>query len=151
MSKIVIFFYTVAFRLMKLQIPFLPNIINKIFVRILFGCYVGLGAKIGKGTVLGYGGLGIVIHHRAIIGKNVIINTGVTIGGSSKKLDVPTIGDNCIISSGAKIIGPVKIGNNCIIGANAVVIDNIPDNCVAVGVPAKIIKTDINILDYRDL
>ncbi|HHD80170.1 MAG TPA: serine acetyltransferase [Campylobacterales bacterium] len=61
------------------------------------------------------------------------------------------MGDNCIISSGAKIIGPVKIGNNCIIGANAVVIDNIPDNCVAVGVPAKIIKTDINILDYRDL
>ncbi len=150
MSKMVVFFYKIAFFLMQIHIPLLPDILNKIFVRILFGCYIGLGAKIGKGTVLGYGGLGVVIHHRSIIGKNVIIHPGVAIGGTSKKYEVPIIGDNCIISSGAKVIGPINIGNNCIIGANAVVLTNIPDNCIVVGIPAKIIKRDINIFDYRD-
>ncbi len=150
MSKIVLLFYRIAFYLMQIHIPLLPDIFNKIFVRILFGCYIGLGAKIGKGTVLGYGGLGVVIHHRSTIGKNVIINTGVTLGGTSKKYEVPTIGDNCIISTGAKIIGSVNIGNNCIVGANAVVLTDIPDNCVVVGIPAKIIKRNINIFDYRD-
>jgi serine O-acetyltransferase len=150
MSKIVVVFYKIAYYLMTMRIPLLPHIFNILFVRILFGCYVGLGAKIGKNTVLGYGGIGIVIHGRSIIGNNVIIHSGVSLAGTSKKYGVPTIGDNCIISTGAKIIGPVSIGNNCIIGANAVVLTDIPDNCVAVGVPAKIIKRDINILDYRD-
>jgi len=150
MSKIVVLFYRVAYLLKYFNIPFLPNIFNKIFVRILFGCHIGLGAKIGKGTVLGYGGIGIVIHHRSIIGKNVIIHSGVSLAGTSKKHGIRTIGDNCIISTGAKIIGPVNIGRNCVIGANAVVLTDIPDNCVAVGIPAKIIKRDINIFDYRD-
>ncbi len=150
MSKVVLFFYKIAFFLMQKKIPLLPNIFNKLFVRILFGCYIGLGARIGKGTRIGYGGIGVVIHHRAIIGNNVIIHTGVTIGGTTKHYKVPIIGDNSIIASGAKIIGPISIGNNCIIGANAVVLESIPDNCVAVGVPAKIIKRNINIFHYRD-
>lgn len=150
MSKSVVLVYRIAFFLMQMHIPLLPDIFNKIFVRLLFGCYIGLGAKIGKGTVLGYGGLGVVIHHRTIIGKNVIIHPGVSIGGTSNKYEVPTIGDNCIISSGAKVIGPINIGNNCIVGANAVVLTDIPDNCIVVGVPAKIIKRNINISDYKD-
>lgn len=151
MSKIVLLIYRVAYFLYKIGIPFVPNLINKIFIRILFGCQIGLGAKIGKNVNLGYGGLGIVIHKRAVIGNNVRISTGVTIGGTSKKYGVPIIGDNTIIGTGAKILGPIKIGKNCVIGANAVVLTDIPDNCVAVGVPARIVKRNIDITKYSDL
>ncbi len=107
-----------------------------------------MGAKIGKGSSVGLAGLGVAIHKRAVIGDNTVIGQGVTIGGRSKHYDVPIIGDNCHIGPGAKILGPIKIGNNSLVGPNAVVIDDIPDNCIAVGIPAKIIKTDINIKDY---
>jgi serine O-acetyltransferase len=148
MSKIVLLIYRIVYFLYHNRIPIIPNIINKFFIRIIFGCQIGTGAKLGKNVILGYGGLGIVIHNRSIIGDNVNIGTGVTIGGTSGKKEVPIIGNHTIISSGAKIIGPIKIGNNCIIGANAVVISDIEDNCVAVGIPAKIIKRNINIKDY---
>jgi len=148
MTKIVLFLYLIVYKMYKFNIPILPELINKIFIRLLFGCQIGTGAKLGRNVILAYGGLGIVIHHRSIIGNNVNIGSGVTIGGTSGKFQVPSIGNNTIISSGAKIIGPVKIGNNCIIGANAVVLSDIEDNCVAVGIPAKIIKRNINIKDY---
>lgn len=151
MGKIVLKIYNLVLYLDKLGIPLLPNLINKIFIRLLFGFQIGIGAKIGKNVNFGYGGLGVVIHHRCIVGDNVEIGTGVTLGGTSKKKEVPIIGENTMLSTGSKIIGSVKIGKNCVIGANAVVVNDIPDNCVAVGIPAKIIKTNINILDYRDI
>ena len=151
MSKIVVSIYRIAYFLYELRIPFIPDLINKIFIRILFSCQIGLGAKIGKKVNFGYGGLGIVIHKRAIIGNNVRIGTNVTIGGTSRKYGVPIIGDNTIIGSGAKILGPIKIGKNCVIGANTVVINDIPNNCLAVGVPAKVIKRNIDISNYRDV
>ena len=149
MSLIVLNIYKLCFLLQMYGIPILPAIINKIFIRLLFGCQIGNGAQIGRGVALGYGGLGIVIHKRAIIGNNVSIGTCVTIGGTTKKHRVPIIGNNCIIGSGAKILGPIKIGDNVVVGANAVVIDDVPDNSVVVGVPAKVIKQHINIRDYR--
>jgi len=147
-SKIVLYFYRLAFYLYSLGIPIIPQIINSIFVRLLFSCQIGLGAKIGKGVDLGYGGLGCVIHSRAILGDNVRVGTNVTIGGTSKKTGVPVIGDNCILSSGCKVIGPVIIEKNCVIGANAVVISDVPPNSLCVGIPAKIIKNNISPLDY---
>ena len=149
MSDIVLFIHRIVFILDRCKIIFVPNILNKLFIRILFSCQIGVGTKFGKGVILGYGGLGVVIHERAVIGNRVVINPGVSIGGTTKKYEVPIIGDNTILSSGAKIIGPISIGENCVIGANAVVLNNIPDNCVAVGVPARIIKTGINIEKYR--
>ena len=149
MSRIALLIYKLIFILNKSGIPFIPNLLNKLFLRLLFSCQIGVGARIGKNCTLGYGGLGIVIHNKSIIGNNVNIGPGVTIGGTSKEQEVPIIGDNTILSSGSKIIGSIKIGHNCVIGANAVVLKDIPDNCVAVGVPAKIIKTNINIQDYR--
>lgn len=151
MSKIVLIIHRIIFNLNQFGIPLLPSLLNKIFVRLIFGCQLGVGTKIGKNVDLGYGGLGIVIHENAIIGNNVNIGTCVTIGGTNKIKEVPVIGDNSIISSGAKILGPIKIGKNCVIGANAVVLNDIEDNCVAVGVPAKIIKKNINIADYRTI
>lgn len=149
MSKLVLFIYNLVYKLNSFKIPILPELINKVIIRLVFGCQIGTGAKLGEKVILGYGGLGIVIHKRSIIGNNVNIGTNVTIGGTSGKFRVPEIGDNTIISSGAKIIGEIKVGSNCVIGANAVVIKDIPDNCLAVGIPAKIIKTNINIDDYR--
>jgi len=151
MSRIVLMIHRIVYNLNTLGIPLLPSVINKLFIRILFGCQLGVGTKIGNKVSLGYGGLAIVIHGSSIIGDNVSVGTCVTIGGTTKKYGVPTIGDNTIISTGAKILGPIKIGKNCVIGANAVVLDDVPDNCVAVGVPARIIKNNINIADYRNL
>lgn len=79
-----------------------------------------------------------------IIGNNFTVHQGVTLGRAfgGKKAGCPTIGDNVICFPGAKIIGKVYVGNNVIIGANAVVTNDIPDNCVVVGVPAKIVSKD---------
>ena len=148
MSKLVLIIYNFGLILHRKKIPILPTFI-KFFIRIVFGAHIGMGCKIGKNSALGYGGIGVVIHNRAIIGKNVLIGQNVTIGGTSKKYGVPIIGDNTQLAPGSAILGPVKVGKDCIIGANAVVMRDIPDNSVAVGVPAKVIKSNININDYR--
>lgn len=86
----------------------------------------------------------IVIAQSVHIGKNASIHQGVTIGRvfNGKYSGVPTIGDNVVIFSGAKILGNIKIGDNAVIGANAVVTKDVPANVVVAGVPAKIISTD---------
>lgn len=140
--------YKISNSLYKINIPLIPKII-KIFIRIVFGAVIPYKAEIGKGTILGYQGLAVVIHERAKVGENCVISQGVTIGGTSKKYEVPIIGNNVYIGAGAKIIGPIIIGDNVVIGANSVVINNIPNNCVIAGIPAKIIKTDINIKNYK--
>ncbi|MCH9814375.1 MAG: serine acetyltransferase [Epsilonproteobacteria bacterium] len=148
MSKLVLLIYNFGLFLHHKKIPLLPTLI-KYLIRLVFGPHIGMGAQIGKGSTLGYGGIGIVIHDRAVIGNNVSIGQNVTIGGTSKKYEVPVIGDNCELAAGAVIVGPIKIGKNCVIGANAVVVKDIPDNSVAAGVPARVIKSDIDINDYR--
>lgn len=89
-----------------------------------------------------------MIHARAVIGKNCVIGSCVTIGGRSRHYEVPVIGDNVQISTGSKILGPVHIGDNVVIGANSVVLKDIPSNCVVVGAPARIIKENIDIKSY---
>ena len=148
MSKIVLIIYRFALLLYNFKIPVLPKLIQ-ILIRTVFGCQIGIGAKIGKGSLLGYGGLGIVIHHRSNIGNNVLIAQNVTIGGTSKKYDVPIIGNNCLIGPGAKILGAIHIGNNCVIGANSVLIMDIPDNTLVGGIPARILKSNIDISQYK--
>ena len=74
------------------------------------------------------------------IGSHCTVRHGVTVGNRKNLHDVPIIGDNVDIGAGAKVLGDIVIGNNVSIGANAVVLKNIPDDCVAVGVPAKIVK-----------
>lgn len=69
-----------------------------------------------------------------------MIGTNVTIGGRSGHYEVPSIGNHVEICTGSKVLGPIHIGDNTVIGANAVVINNVPDNAVVAGVPAKIIK-----------
>lgn len=103
-----------------------------------FGTDLNQGAVFESEPILPHGLNGIIVYYRAHIGKNVKIYQQVLIGFGNG--GAPTIGDNCVIYSGARIIGGVKIGNNCIIGTNSVVTHDVPDNSVVAGVPAKIIK-----------
>lgn len=129
------------------KVPLLPKIISHL-IRFIFAAWIPWSAKIGKGTILGYGGLGIVIHNRAVIGKYCHIDQNVTIGGTSKKKEVPVIGDFVYIGAGAKVLGPVKVGNNAVIGANAVVVKDVPEGCLVAGIPAHILKSGISKRDY---
>lgn len=147
MSKIVYLLYKISRWLYLAHIPLLPGLI-KGFIRITFACNLPYTVQIGEGTTLGYGGLGVVIHPRCVIGENCLIAQQVTLGGTSHKYEVPIVGDNVLIGAGAKVLGAIKIGNDVVIGANAVVLNDIPDNCMVAGVPAKIIKENINIKDY---
>jgi serine O-acetyltransferase len=133
------YLYKISNQLYKWRIPILPYII-KLIIFLLFNSSIPYQCKIGKGSRFGYGGIGVVIHKRAKIGANCSIGTGITIGGKSPHYEVPIIGNNVYISTGSKILGPIKIGDNVIIGANAVVINNVPDNVIVAGVPAKIIR-----------
>ncbi len=142
-----IHFHRVANFLYRHRIPVVPKLIYYLQY-LLFNCSVPASTTIGGGTKFGYGGIAVVVHGRAIIGENCVIGTCVTIGGRSKHKSVPIIGNNVHISSCAKVLGPITIGDNVIIGAGAVVINDVPSNCVVAGVPAKIIKSNINIADY---
>ncbi|WP_293729478.1 hypothetical protein [uncultured Phascolarctobacterium sp.] len=106
----------------------------------LYNSFIPYSCLIGAGTTFGYKGMGVVIHSRAVIGKNCKIAQQVTIGGRSGIYEVPVIGDNVYLGAGCKVLGNVIIGNNVVVGANAVVIRSVPDNAVVAGVPAKIVK-----------
>ncbi|QKJ68161.1 serine acetyltransferase [Deefgea piscis] len=131
--------YRLANFLSRNNIPVLPKLIYY-FNRVVFSVVLPASTQIGKNVILGYQGLGIVIHPRVIIGDGVVIGTNVTIGGRSKIYAVPIIGNDTVIGSGAKILGPIKVGHHVDIGANAVVINDVPDYAVVVGVPAKVIR-----------
>lgn len=135
------FFYRISHKLFNWKIPLIPSLI-KLFCFLIYNSSIPFQCKIGKGTKFAYGGIGVVLHKRTVIGNNCVIGTNVTIGGKSGHYEVPTIGDNVYIATGAKILGPIKIGNNVTIGANAVVINEVPDNVIVAGVPAKIIKKE---------
>lgn len=129
------------------NVPILPKLISYM-IRLIFSAWIPYSAQIGKKTVFGYGGLGVVIHGRSIIGAHCHIDQNVTIGGTSKKQGVPILGNFVYVGAGAKIIGPVQIGNNVVIGANAVVLKDVPDGCLVVGVPGRVIKTGVLKSDY---
>lgn len=129
------------------KVPLLPKLIWKLNY-LLFNSSVPCSVILGGGSKFAYGGIGVVIHARSVIGKNCVIGQNVTIGGKSGWYEVPVIGDNVEISAGVRILGPVRIGNNVIIGANAVVVKDVPDNCIVAGIPAKIIRENISLQDF---
>ncbi|MBQ4834142.1 serine acetyltransferase [Pseudoalteromonas sp. MMG010] len=139
--------YRIGSYFYRKNIPFLPKCINAL-IRFVHNSAVFSESQIGNNVTFAYGGIGVVIHKRCVIGDGCTIGSNVTIGGKSHSIGVPMIGKGCFISTGAKILGDIKIGNNCVIGANAVVITSVPNNCVVAGMPAKIIKQNINPKDY---
>ena len=105
------------------------------------GIEIHPGAKIGRRCYIDHG-TGVVIGETAEIGDDVLMYHGVTLGGlkNARVKRHPTVGNNVLIGAGAILLGNITIGNFCKIGANSVVLDDVPDDCTAVGAPAKIIK-----------
>ncbi|MGE7634494.1 triple tyrosine motif-containing protein [Bacillus paramycoides] len=112
----------------------------KKYILFTYNSVIPYTAEIGRGTRLGYGGIGVVIHSQAKIGENCVIGQNVTIGSKGSK---SIIGNNVYIAPGSKCIGG-EIGDNVIVGANSVVTKDIPNNCVVAGVPAKVLSDDIS-------
>ena len=107
------------------------------------GIEIHPGATIGKGFFIDHG-TGVIIGETAIIGDNVTLYQGVTLGGTGKETGKrhPTLEDNVMVSAGAKIIGSFTVGENSKIGAGSVVLEEVPPNCTVVGVPGRIVKRD---------
>lgn len=105
------------------------------------GIEIHPGAVIGKGFFIDHGS-GVIIGETAVIGNNVTLYQGVTLGGTGKETGKrhPTLKDNVMVSAGAKIIGSFTIGENSKIGAGSVVLEEVPPNCTVVGVPGRIVK-----------
>lgn len=109
-----------------------------IFFSIITGIHIPRGCRIGPGLrIYHYGG--IVLNPDTVIGSHCTLRHGVTVGNRKNDHDVPVIGNNVDIGAGAKLLGAISIGNNVHIGANTVVLKDVPDNSVAVGVSARII------------
>ncbi|MBE5922227.1 MAG: serine O-acetyltransferase [Lachnospiraceae bacterium] len=116
------------------------------------GIEIHPGATIGKGLFIDHGH-GVVIGETAILGDNVTLYQGVTLGGTGKENGKrhPTLGDNVMVSAGAKVLGSFTIGENSKIGAGSVVLSEVPPNCTVVGVPGRIVKMDNVKIPRNDL
>ncbi len=105
------------------------------------GIEIHPGAQIGKGLFIDHGA-GVIIGETTIIGDNCTLYQGVTLGGTGKEQGKrhPTLGNNVMVSAGAKVLGSFTIGDNCKIGAGSVVLEEVPPNCTVVGIPGRIVK-----------
>ena len=123
-----------------IKLNFIAKIISYIS-RMITGIEIHPAAKIGKNLFIDHG-MGVVIGETSIIGNNVLIYHGVTLGGTSLKKGKrhPTINDDAIIGAGAKILGPIIIGKQSRVGANAVVTRNVESFTTVMGIPARVIK-----------
>ncbi len=129
--------YSIKFRPLRMFFSFLYKVLYK-FVQILTGIELPCEVLLGKNFVIDHFG-GVIVSGYARFGDNCRIRNGVVVG--LKNVDspcAPVICDNVDIGSGAKVLGDIKIGSNVVIGANAVVLQDVPDNALAVGVPAVI-------------
>lgn len=149
--------HRIAHRLQKRGFKLLARLVSQ-FSRFLTGIEIHPGAIIGQGLFIDHG-MGVVIGETCEIGDNVTLYQGVTLGGTGKEKGKrhPTIGNNVVVSSGAKVLGSINIGNNVKIGAGSVVLRDVPDNCTVVGVPGKVVvregrkigDTDLNQIDLH--
>lgn len=134
-----IILHRLAHRLFNSGFPLLARVISQIS-RLFTGIEIHPGAKIGEGFFIDHG-MGVVIGETTEVGDNVTLYQGVTLGGTGKEQGKrhPTIGNNVVVSTGAKVLGSIKVGNNVKIGAGSVVLNSVPDNCTVVGVPGRIV------------
>ncbi|MFI3200385.1 MAG: serine O-acetyltransferase EpsC [Eubacteriales bacterium] len=133
-------YYRFAHKLYGRRYYFLARWISQKCVR-KTGIEIHPGAKIGKGFFIDHGN-GVIIGETAIIGNNVTLYQGVTLGGTGKEQGKrhPTIEDNVMISAGAKVLGSFTIGENSKIGAGSVVLEAVPPNSTVVGVPGRVVR-----------
>lgn len=146
-----ILLYRISHFFWKLGMPFIPRYLSEISRR-LTGIEIHPGAVIGNEFFIDHGG-GVVIGETSIIGNNVTIYQGVVLGGvlMDPVKRHPTLGNNIVVGTGAKLLGPIIIGDNVRIGANSVVVIDVPPNSVVVGVPGKIISRKGEKIERIDL
>jgi len=134
--------HRIAHYFYKMRLFFFARLVSQIS-RQMTGIEIHPGAQIGRGFFIDHG-MGVVIGETTIIGDNVLLYQGVTLGGTGleKGKRHPTIGNNVVIGAGAKILGNITIGDNSYVGANAVVIKDVPPNSTVVGVPGRVTKQD---------
>lgn len=137
-----LYHYRIANFFYKIKVEFLARLISQ-YSRFVTGIEIHPGAKIGRGLFIDHG-MGVVIGETSIIGDNVTLYQGVTLGGTGKQKTKrhPTLGNNVVVGAGAKILGDIIIGDNSYIGANAVVVKDVPVNSTIVGVPGRVTKQD---------
>lgn len=143
--------YRLAHKLWLKKKYFLARWISQRGVR-KTGIEIHPGATIGKGLFIDHGS-GVIIGETAVIGNNVTLYQGVTLGGTGKEKGKrhPTLEDNVMVSAGAKILGSFTIGANSKIGAGAVVLKEVPPNCTVVGVPGKIVRKNKEVIPRQNM
>jgi len=138
--------YRIGNRLHNLGVPG-AAFVFKALIRLICNCAIDPRTSIGTESFFAYGGIAVVVHKDAIIGKKVTISQSVTIGGGASKPGVPTIGDNVYIGAGSIILGGVTIGDGAVVGAGAVVLSDVGNNEVWAGVPARKVSEHQPILE----
>jgi serine O-acetyltransferase len=134
-------FYRLAHPLYWLGVPFVPRLLSQIG-RFLTGIEIHPGAVIGWGLFIDHG-MGVVIGETAIVGCDVLLFHGVTLGGVDARPGRrhPLLGDSVVVGAGAKILGAITIGSGAKVGAQSVVLSDVPPNATAVGIPARVLPT----------
>ena len=143
--------YRVAHRLYLNRHYFLARYISQRAVR-KTGIEIHPGAQIGSGFFIDHGS-GVIIGETTIIGNNVTLYQGVTLGGTGKETGKrhPTLEDNVMVSAGAKVLGSFTIGAGSKIGAGSVVLEEVPPNCTVVGVPGRVVKRENEVIPRESL
>ena len=143
-----VLYHRIAHFLYCRRLKFLARVVSQ-WSRCWTGIEIHPGAKIGRRLVIDHG-MGIVIGETAEVGDDCLIYHGVTLGGTGKDQGKrhPTLGNNVLVSTGAKVLGPFKVGDNSRIAANAVVLSEIPPDSTAVGVPARVVRIAGEKVDY---
>ena len=131
--------HRVAHKLWSMKLPVIPRMIST-FSRFLTGIDIHPGAQIGRRFFIDHG-MGVVIGETTIIGDDVLLYQGVTLGGTSSKKEKrhPTLGRGVVVGAGAKVLGNITIGNYSKVGAGSVVVDDVPEHATVVGIPGRIV------------
>jgi len=132
--------HRLAHTLFKWHVPVLPRLISHLS-RFCTGIEIHPGATIGEGFFVDHG-MGVVIGETSVIGDNVTLYQGVTLGGTSQQhvKRHPTLGNNVVVGVGAQVIGDITIGDNAKVGAGSVVVNSVPPNATVVGVPGRVVS-----------
>ena len=142
--------YSIPFRPARIPFSFLYKLL-KFFSEMLLGIELPCEAVIGDRLVIEHTGT-IVISGDAIFGNDCILRQGVTVGLRHRGVrGSPQLGDRVDIGAGAKLLGPIRIGNDVAIGANAVVLCDVPDNCIAIGIPARVQLRTVNTVRAQEI
>ena len=132
--------HRIAHKLNYWKIPLIPRMISNVS-RFFTGIEIHPQARIGRRFFIDHG-MGVVIGATSIIGDDVLLYQGVTLGGTGNEHGKrhPTLGNNIVVGSGAKVLGNIEIGSNSRIGAGSVVVDSVPENSTVVGIPGRIVR-----------